>query len=70
MQKPARFISFSSGVVSAMRTHTVVDQIGEAITRCENMDEEANLLDENYKIVARVKVTPGAMNGYAVFKPE
>lgn len=70
MQKPARYISFSSGYVSVMRYCNVEDQIEEAIRRCENMELEANLLDENCNILARVKVTPGAMNGYAVYKPE
>lgn len=70
MQKVARYISFSSGLVRPMFAKTVEEQMKEAVSRCDNMNQEANLLDENYKVLAEVKFTPGAMNGYAVYKPE
>ena len=53
-----------------MFSKSVEEQIEEAISRCDNMNQEANLLDEKYKVLAKVKFTPGAMNGYTVCKPE
>lgn len=58
MQKIARYISFSSGVVRTMHYNTVEQQIDEAIARCANVNQNANLLDEKYNIIATVKYYP------------
>lgn len=64
--KPAAFISFADGRFRHLKSSDVPSQVQEAILACDATNTEANLLDESFAIVARVKRVPSAMNGFVV----
>ena len=54
--KNAWSISFSSGAVVTAYSNNINDLKVECLNRCENMQQEANILDYfSFKVVATVK---------------